>query len=377
MSQSDSPSAPCAVAGCNKVGHYSVEARDALFCWDCKVAAEDEAVFGPEEGSADGSRVVDGATFAFDTGPTARAIWGQGDEGLWVQGEPMMFAAPPGLIKTTLSQQLVLARIGLRSEPLLGYPVTPTEDRLLYIAADRPRQAAHSLRRMVRDDDRQLLAERLVVWRGPLPFDLTKSGPDALASFVAELLATTVVIDSLKDIAVGLSDDAVGAKVNMALQECIAAGIEVITNHHQRKATAENKQPQTLDDVYGSTWLTAGHGSVLLFTGKSGDPVVRMHHVKSPATEVGPLMLDIDFMKGGVSVRGSATLLGLLEAADDGLTVADAARLLYDEPKPSEAQIEKVRRGFERLVKQGVATKKPGANPKDPVRYARSQREAA
>ena len=39
---------------------------------------------------------------------------------------------------------------------------------------DRPRQAARSFRRMVTDDQRDELNERLLVWKGPPPQDLAR-----------------------------------------------------------------------------------------------------------------------------------------------------------------------------------------------------------
>lgn len=78
------------------------------------------------------------------------AVWGHGDEVLWPMGEPCLLCAPQGVGKTTLAQQVALARaeIAGRGE-LLGLPVTPDTRRVLYIAADRPRQAFRSMRRMV------------------------------------------------------------------------------------------------------------------------------------------------------------------------------------------------------------------------------------
>jgi AAA domain len=313
---------------------------------------------------------IDGATFAFGGTSNVTPIWGNEQDVLWADGEPLMIAAPQGVGKTTLCQALILARIGVRTPSVLGYDVqTAPHQRVLYIAADRPKQAARSLRRMVNDADRKLLAERLAVWRGPLPFDLTRSTPEVLALFVERHKADTVAIDSLKDIAVGLSDDAVGAKVNLALQACIARGIQVVTNHHQRKSNAENKRPQTLDDVYGSTWLTAGTGSVLLLTGQPSDPVVTLHHLKSPENEIGPLSLEIDFHRGEFTIRQSATITGLLHAATDGLDASSAARQMYETSSPTPAQVEKVRRKLRELVTKGHAVEIRGAKPKDPVRW--------
>jgi AAA domain len=363
---------PC--PGCGVESSENYDGRG--FCWDCATAKADKEIFGGQnaEPVARRRQSVDGATFAFNTVPAITGIWGSGDDVLWAKGEPLMIAAPQGVGKTTLLERIALARLGIRSETVLGYPVTPSDHKLLYIAADRPMQAARSLRRMVGDNDRELLAQRLVVWQGPLPFDLTKSPPDALANFTAdEHGAADLMIDSMKDITVGLSDDQVGAKVNMALQACIARGIDVVDAHHQRKANADNKQPKTLDDVYGSTWLTAGHGSVLLLWGQPGDPIITLHHLKSPANEIGPLDIALDFQQGQLTVRAGTTIHDLLNAAgNDGLEVADAARQIYATKQPTGAHREKTRRQLEALVVNGQATVKPGAGKTDPARYFRA-----
>ena len=79
--------------------------------------------------------------------------------------------------------------------------------------------------------------------------------------------AGTVVVDSLKDAAIGLTDDVVGAGWNRARQAAIVAGVQLVELHHSRKLAqgATAGQP-SIDDVYGSTWLTSGTGSVILLT---------------------------------------------------------------------------------------------------------------
>ena len=66
---------------------------------------------------------------------------------------------------------------------------------------DRPKQALRSFRRMVSEDDTEILSERLVVWSGPLPFDIgTEPGelwidwkrPACPGQLLAELLKLRV-----------------------------------------------------------------------------------------------------------------------------------------------------------------------------------------
>ena len=77
---------------------------------------------------------------------------------------------------------------------------------MLYVAADRPRQIARAHRRIFTEADRDTLRERLTVHRGPLPFDLGRE-PEQLAAFAIEHDADTLILDSLKDVALDISKD--------------------------------------------------------------------------------------------------------------------------------------------------------------------------
>lgn len=295
--------------------------------------------------------VLDGEAFVFGAGAEVPAIWGDASAPLWAAGEPLMIAGPDGVGKTTILQQLVLARLGLRDE-LFGFPVDLCATPVLYLALDRPRQIARSLARMVRDEDRETLRDRLVVWRGPLTEDLGSDRADELhlLELATACGAGTVVVDSLKDAAVKLSDDTVGGRVNRALQIVVAAGIEVVVSHHQRKATGDNRRPNKLSDVYGSRWLTAGMGSVLMLWGEPGDLVVELTHLKQPLDVVGPLTLIHDHSAGRTVVESQPTLEDLVVATRrGGLTVADAARQLFRSDDRN--AIERARRKLEKLAR--------------------------
>jgi hypothetical protein len=210
-----------------------------------------------------------GGAFLKDAEAEIPAVWGNGGTVAWAAGEPLWIVGPPGVGKSTLAQHLVLGRMGVRTGRVLGMPVAECmSGSVLYVAADRPRQVARSLRRMVSQDELGPLNDGwLRVWTGPLPFDVAKDR-DGLADLAAAVEATTVVIDSVKDVTLDLNSDAVGAGVNQALQACVARGIEVVAVHHQRKAQAGNKAPRRLDDVFGSTFLMGGAGSVILLWGR-------------------------------------------------------------------------------------------------------------
>lgn len=318
-------------------------------------------------------QIVTGKQFVLDAPDHVPAIFGADREVLWAEGESLLIVGPQGVGKTTLMQQLALRRAGVLTGELLGYPVAPDSQLVLYLALDRPQQIARSFKRMVTAADGDRLA-RLIAWKAPLPFNVVKA-PETLLTFVHEIAKAagapigTVYIDSLKDIASPLSNDDVGAAINRAIGGIIAEGIEVCASHHQRKATNENRKPTSLSDVFGSTWITAGAGSVLLLWGEPGDPIVQLTHLKQPAEEVGPLEIAHDHQHGATSRRDTLDAWTVLHGATTtGVTAADVALAVYG-PNPSKAQVEKARRKLDRYAKDGHAEKIPARQPSDPTTY--------
>lgn len=304
------------------------------------------------------SRKLTGDAFVLGAPSQVPAVWGAGDEVIWARGESLEMVGPDGVGKSTLAQQLLLGRCGLRTS-LLGLPVVEAAGVVVYLAMDRPPQAARSLRRMVAESDADCLRERLAVWRGPTPVDVVKE-PHALADWIENEFpgASDVFIDSLKDLAPRLSEDEVGSAVNSARQELLVRGIEVVEIHHQRKEQRAYGKPKALADVYGSRWLTAGAGSVILLWGEAGDLVVELMHLKQPAEEVGPFKVIHDHRRGLSTVHEQADLEVLLGESEHGLTVKDGARLLFEAPEPKANEIEKTRRKLERLVETGRAERR-------------------
>ncbi len=293
---------------------------------------------------SDERRFANGASFILDTPREVPALWGLGNDVLWAEGEALMVVGPQGVGKSTVIQQLVRARLGLGDGKVLGHPVTPGEKRVLYLACDRPRQISRSMARMFTAEDRDVLDDRLRIWKGPPPYDFAKYTA-CLTRMCESAGADTVIVDSLKDVAIGLKEDEVGAAYNRARQLAIEAGVQVLEAHHQTKRGAGGTgKPNTLADVYGSGWLTAGTGSVVLLWGDAGDPIVELTHLKQPAEIVGPIRLHHDHAAGTSTVWHQTDLVLLARSQLNGLTAKQAATALFDTDKPTPAQVEKARR---------------------------------
>lgn len=327
------------------------------------------------EHAARHERVGPGGDWILDQPEVIPAVWGDGDGVLWSEGEGLMLTGHQGVGKTTLAQQLVLRRIGLITEPLLGLPVQVSDRPVLYLAMDRPRQAARSMRRMVQESDRAFLNERLVRSEGPPPVD-PLSSTQAFADFCEWACPNvgTVVVDSVKDLSAKLTDDGVASGLNSSWQELITRGVELLLLHHERKAGNGSKRTHALDDVYGSTWLTSGLGSVVTIDGLPGDALVSLHHVKQPADVVGPLHARHDHARGVTVLHDAARdPLTVLDAHPDGMDSYGLAEMVYGDSEGK--TVKRMQRDLDRLVDAGLVTKtatKPGhgGKPRNVYRLA-------
>lgn len=293
------------------------------------------------------------------------SIWGNGQESLWARGEPLMIYGPTGIGKTTLAGRLLLSLIGVDSSELLGYPVTPVQpgQTVLYVAADRPRQAMRSLRRMAPKQSASILAERLRIEHNRQIWTSEKD-PEILHRAAVQANAAIIFIDSSKDLTGGPLKDEGPAKALMdAIQICIAHDVDVAMLHHPRKATQEggSKRELDLDDVYGSAWLTAGAGSVLLVDGKPGSGEFRFEQLKAPATFVDPLEVSVDYETGELHKNTIRDLATWLEEYGQTVTIAQAVSYQYgipeDEAYQHRPQYTKIQRRLETLHKEGKVNK--------------------
>src|SRR5204862_3122747 len=126
-----------------------------------------------------------------------------------------------------------------------------------------------------------------------------------------------------------------------------------------------NKKPRRLPDVYGSRWLTAGCGSVLMLWGEAGDPLVELSHLKQPADEVGPLTLFHDNQTGMTTAQGAADVVDVLGASAGPLTAKDIAIRLLKVADPKRNDVARAKRRLEAAVKEGRVAR-VDTDPGDP-----------
>lgn len=301
------------------------------------------------------ARLSAGGGAILDLPSEDRALWGYGDRILWADGEALIIAGGQGAGKTTIAQQLALGLCGVPGfDTLLGLPVIPTKGKVLYLAMDRPKQAIRSMQRMITAEHRDILDAKMVVWQGPPPADFAQD-TNMLTKLCQMSGADHVFVDSLKDAVIGLVDDVAGASYNRARQAALAAGVQVVELHHNRKASRDSKSDGPhIDDIYGSTWITSGAGSVILLQGEPGDPIVKMTQVKQPSEPVGPWRLKHDPLAGRTVVYGDVDLVELAGSKEDGISATEAASALFDKAKPTSADKEKARRRLDSLAAKGL-----------------------
>jgi AAA domain len=303
---------------------------------------------------------IDGAAFVLDQPEGVPSLWGRGDQVLWPRGEALMIAGGQGLGKTTLAGLLLKGLLGQQPN-VLGLPISDIGCGVLYLAMDRPSQIARSLARQFGPEHRDLLKQRVTFWKGPPPRDLAVN-PTLLAKMAAHYDAGAVIVDSLKDAAVRLAEDAVGAQWNRARQHLLSQGCQLLELHHSTKRGPQGGPITGVADIYGSTWLTSGCGSIILLTGEPGDPIVSFRHVKQPAEEVGPYQLLHDESAGHLAIDFQVDLIELVKATGvHGLTAKDAAAAITGKDKPTAADREKARRLLNKKVDENLLVRMDGS----------------
>ncbi len=243
------------------------------------------------------------ADWALEERAVPRMVMGRDrDKILWADREPLMVCADTGQGKTTWLQNMIKAGIGLIPD-VAGYQVRQF-NRILYLVMDRPEQARHSLGRLIVGTETSRWNEKVVVQHGSAPFTLNQTSI-WLAEAAEAAGADCVMVDSLMNIASGMSEDDEGTRINEAHQEVCRRGIQLVIAHHPRKRSPQDRgKAYGLDDIYGSKFIAGGCGSVLFFHSWQDVPgnmsTFCIDHIKSPAGRVDIPLLRIDKRTGSI-----------------------------------------------------------------------------
>jgi replicative DNA helicase len=267
-----------------------------------KASGDNDAELSADE--IDGWPYVNPDTFVFDTPDEVPAIWGtDGKKVLWAKGQGLLMLAPQGVGKTTLALRLVEAALGL-SDSVLDIPMVRAEKNVLYAAMDRPNQIAGAMKRVFWKHGRVLAERGLRILTGPPSHDLGRN-PEFLLDVCMEMEAGMVFVDSLKDGVMGLSNEENAQGWNKAVQLCLREGIEICVLHHPpKRAGSDPERAMDNDDSYGSTWLTAGMGSVVQMWAKADSCYVDFMQTKMPVGRLEPILLRRDNNAGQFEVIG-------------------------------------------------------------------------
>src|SRR4030095_16855618 len=177
-----------------------------------------------------------------------------------------MVAASPGLGKTQLSLQLAIAcTLG---KPFLGWNIERQQNNtflnieMSFVALQR---FLETILEHYTDEERVIIEERLsIIDIDNLP--LSQEGARTyLYGLLEEARPDGLIIDSFGKLTNGKLDEETVKKLNNelgSLRRRFNCWVWLI--HHNRKTTENNKQTSTLDDIFGSVYITAEQSAVLL-----------------------------------------------------------------------------------------------------------------
>ena len=211
----------------------------------------------------------------------------------WLLGEVIpenslgLLVSAPGLGKTTISLKLGMALVGGQEE-FLNHEVVPKDySKVLFFSLEMAEikiaKFLHSMHLTQTEVDK---LGSLIIY--PTGRDMLLDTPQGRQVFKDAILReepTVIIIDSINKILKGsiANDDSVRELTRYLTGICLDHNVSILLLHHDRKRGEQFiGKPTTLDDVYGSRFLTSECDYVVTLNKVEKEPdLLRLNYVKS------------------------------------------------------------------------------------------------
>lgn len=195
-----------------------------------------------------------------------------------------IIASAPGVGKTQVSIQLGIA-CALGTNFLGWQPARPMRITLLSLEMSHValKKFMQTIAGAYTEDEIKLLDENLKIIPLGEMLDLNRELPKAfLYSLLEQTKPDGLIIDSLKKLTSKALDEEVVTGINNHLGILRKKfGCFVWLIHHNRKQNGDNKRPDSLDDIYGSTYITAEVTAALLLYRDRATKQLTVYNVKN------------------------------------------------------------------------------------------------
>lgn len=237
-----------------------------------------------------------------------------------------LVVSPPNVGKTQfLSQMGIHQALG---KDFVGYKFNKPRKGIMF-SLEMGRTGYHRLSLSLVKDHVDSLAtletNYIVVPLGePMPLVSNANANNFFEKLIVEYMPDWISIDSLqKTIADKLDDEAVRALFNYLSSLRQKYGLYVWMIHHTRKAQGDNKKPNTLEDVYGSRWITSEPDTVLSLWDYPDKQLIEVSELKNRyAEKARPFYIartpNLNFTRSSGEVFNAAGLVKGAPLGDDG-----------------------------------------------------------
>lgn len=205
-------------------------------------------------------------------------------EGLLEKGGFGMCAGAPGVGKTQLSIQLgIAAALGI---PFLGWNI-PKPQKVLFLSLEMSyislKFILSTIIKQYTEEQIQRLNENFIIVPLGQPIYLEKpEGLKFIETLFSEINPDGVIVDSMSRLNSKLSDDTTVIQLNGQYRKLRSKyGPWLWFIHHNRKSNENNKKPTSLDDIYGSVFITAEMTSCFVLWKEKGNTLIDFIPVKT------------------------------------------------------------------------------------------------